>query len=412
MAQVKLTVTALAATAFVLGASDAEAGDRTRQWGGLWIGFGAGYAAAGASGTGASHGCLTSSSRSGKADANGECLQDGGSVSTSAGAVFDQENGSLVLGSNYGTADSETSQVAGESAATSLYENESTSLAIGGAAADPPGRATAATSAEIGPRGAAAGAGAAISGTGSSYAETLQADNFRTPDTASASGIEIAGSANRVAASASFASVAVGEASAEALAIGFSGLPGGDISGSAGGMAADIHMRYDYQGESSWLFGAELSLTAPDSSSGANGSDTSRFGLSADGYTAPDLKINRAVSLNTTAMATARLRLGYAMGDYLVYGSGGLAYARYDATSTTTGSFNGAQASETATASGDAFGGVIGGGASTFVADNATISVEGLYYRFGGDDARFDNGASAGLDSAFSVMTTFSIRAN
>jgi hypothetical protein len=225
------------------------------------------------------------------------------------------------------------------------------------------------------------------------------------------SGLAISNSVSGMSVTASYSSASLGDSSAEALAINFGGLPGGDISGSDGGLAAGIHLRYDFQGESNWVLGAELNLTAPNDS-GASSSDTSTFGFTADAYPRTDLNINRAINVDTTALASARLRVGYAMSDYLAFVTGGLAYARYDVTSTTIGSFDGARASETATASGDSFGGVIGGGFSAFVADNATISVEGLYYTFGGDDVHFDNGMSAGLNDAFSLMTTFSIRAN
>jgi opacity protein-like surface antigen len=212
-------------------------------------------------------------------------------------------------------------------------------------------------------------------------------------------------------AGASYQATSVGSSWSEALAIGFDGLKGGNLSGSDGGLSPEILLRLDHQTESNFLFGAEISLSIP-GGNGSSGSDTATYGLSSEEYTSPDLNIRRSVTVDPTALASARLRLGYAIGDYLAYGTGGLAYARYTATSTTTGSFNGAQVSQSLDETDDAFGGVIGGGISTFVADNAVVSIEALYYLFDAE-TEFDGGygASASLDDAFSVMTTLSIRA-
>jgi opacity protein-like surface antigen len=98
----------------------------------------------------------------------------------------------------------------------------------------------------------------------------------------------------------------------------------------------------------------------------------------------------------------------------LLYGTGGIAYTNFDATVSTTGTYNGKSVSESSSKSANAFGGVIGGGISAFVSDNAAISIEGLYYRLD-ETIEFDDAGedvSVSLDDAFSVMMKFSIRAN
>lgn len=406
MANRKLTAAiALATTALAVGASEADAGS-TRQFGGLWMGFSAGYAGTSASGSGPSDACLTTNRSSGEATGSAICETRAGRLYVAAQTATPYGDG-LIFGSSEAYAGKDAPYSGSLSFGGISDFGYGYAMSVG----QPPNsdKITTATSGRVGSGGATAAAGSSGSTNTSSQTETSSPVGTDAPGSASAASIAVSG--DGLYASAAHGSVFNGSSSGESLAIGFGGLSDGDVSGSDGGVAAGIHLRYDHQTESNWLFGAELSITSP-GGSGASGSDTSTFGLRTEDYTSPDLKINRAVSVDTTALASARLRLGYAMGDYLAYATGGLAYARYNATSTTTGSFDGVQASETATANGDAVGGVIGGGVSSFVADNATISVEGLYYRFGGDDVHFDNGASAGLDSAFSVMTTFSIRAN
>lgn len=197
------------------------------------------------------------------------------------------------------------------------------------------------------------------------------------------------------------------DGSAEALAIGLSGLPT-NISGSEGGMAPNFNARYDHQTESNWVFGAELDLIATTNSGGALSSGT------VVEISQNSVEVDRNVDVDTNLLASARLRFGYAMGDFLIYGTGGAAYTNLDATLTESGAFDGLSASRSQSESVNAFGGVIGGGVSAFVSDNAAVSLEGLYYRFN-ETIDFDNeggDASVTLDDAFSVMMKFSIRTN
>jgi len=173
-------------------------------------------------------------------------------------------------------------------------------------------------------------------------------------------------------------------------------------------MAANLHMRFDHQAESNWVFGAELDLTATAGSDGRLSSATDIDSLGSS------VEVDRAFDVDTNMLASARLRLGYAMDDFLIFGTGGVAYTNVDATLTEAFAFNGLSASRSQSKSANAFGGVIGGGISRFVTDDAVVSLEGLYYRFD-KTTDFDNAgenASVTLDDAFSVMMKFSIRTN
>ncbi|MEL6979153.1 MAG: outer membrane beta-barrel protein [Pseudomonadota bacterium] len=69
-------------------------------------------------------------------------------------------------------------------------------------------------------------------------------------------------------------------------------------------------------------------------------------------------------------LASARLRLGYAIGNVLPYATGGIGFSGWD--------FNGEDVM--------AFGGVAGGGVEALVAENFVVGAEGLYYFFDKSD--------------------------
>lgn len=401
---VLLTCSALMPHAMAAGES------RTRNWGGLWLGFGAGYAGTNASGNGSSRGCMSSSDSAGMARSTSLCVVNDDYITTVASADA-SENGVNLFAETSAFAQRSESLAGASSATASVEGFQVIGAASASAVITSSGNVTAAGSASTGATGLNAGAAVAGSGSGTEDVALLVSGN--PPATGKADAVSI-GTLNTVTgalAGASYQATSVGSSWSEALAIGFDGLKGGNLSGSDGGLSPEILLRLDHQTESNFLFGAEISLSIPGGND-SGGSDTSTYGLSSEEYTSPDLNIRRSVTVDTTALASARLRLGYAIGDYLAYGTGGLAYARYTATSTTTGSFNGAQVSQSLDETDDAFGGVIGGGISTFVADNAVVSIEALYYLFDAE-TEFDGGygASASLDDAFSVMTTLSIRA-
>jgi opacity protein-like surface antigen len=98
----------------------------------------------------------------------------------------------------------------------------------------------------------------------------------------------------------------------------------------------------------------------------------------------------------------------------MIYGTGGIGYTRFEATVTITADTPFVDVSNSETRSEGMFGAVVGGGISTFVSDNAAVSLEALYYKFE-DSIDFDvsgANASVALDDAFSVMMKFSIRAD
>lgn len=403
-AGVLLTFSALMPHAMAADASS------TRNWSGLWLGFGAGYAGTSSSGSGPSRGCMASYDYAGMARSTPICVVNDDYITTAATANASENGVNLsaqtsaftqrldsFAGTNTFTASVEGFQVVGSAGAAAVITSS--------------GNATAASSAFTGAAGLNAGAAVVASGSGTEETQIVVSGDPPATGKAEASSIVTLNTATGAMASASHQVASVGSSWAEAVAIGFDRLEGGNLSGSNGGLSPEILLRFDHQTESNWLFGAELSLSMP-AGNGSGGTDTTTFGLSAEDYTSPDLSIRRSATVDTTALASARLRLGYAIGDYLAYGTGGLAYARYTATATTTGSFDGAQVSQSLDETDDAFGGVIGGGVSTFVADNAVVSIEALYYRFDAE-TEFDDGygASASLDNAFSVMTTLSIRA-
>lgn len=249
---------------------------------------------------------------------------------------------------------------------------------------------------------AAAATGTSMGGN-TAHAATLA--EFTGSENARAASVALADPSRGILGTASRASAEGPNGSAEALAIGLSGLTD-SISESDGGMAANINLRFDHQTEANWLLGAEVDFTATSGSDGRISSETTIEAIDSA------VEVDRGFDVDTNMLASARLRLGYAMGDFLIYGTGGAAYTEFDATYTETGSYDGLSASRsTRSKSADAFGGVIGGGLSAFVSDNAVITVEGLYYHFD-EEIDFGDDASVTFDKTFSVMTKFSIRTN
>lgn len=78
-------------------------------------------------------------------------------------------------------------------------------------------------------------------------------------------------------------------------------------------------------------------------------------------------------------LASARIRLGYAAGDFLPYVTGGVALAQWDSDASSPGAFN-VSFDETA------FGGVVGGGLQYMVTENWIIGAEGLFYFFNDEE--------------------------
>jgi outer membrane immunogenic protein len=97
-------------------------------------------------------------------------------------------------------------------------------------------------------------------------------------------------------------------------------------------------------------------------------------------------------------LASIRGRLGVAAGSFLIYGTGGVAFAGVDVSGTITdvaGTANYA-------VSGSEVGYVVGGGAEVKLAPNWSLGVEGLYYGFDGLAAQ---GAATAQTAAWDAQT-------
>lgn len=412
-----MTVSALIGAVAVAGQAPAAdvGGTASRQWGGFWLGFGAGYAGSSSSSESkSSEVCLTSARG---AITSASCgAAEGGGLGLETGVFVIPGNGNDAEARNQGIADLTQIGTGNESLAVVADSNSVTELAEGEAiaVAEPPGSAETTTSAEVGGGFQGSQAIAIANGNNPSIDTKTPKSSTGTVDAlASASGFTVANSASGLYGGASYSSASSGNISSEALAIAIGGLSPADLSDNEGGLSPNIHVYFDHQTESNWVIGAGVDLNF----TGASGASTSSlttlatsFGAGADQH----VGVERGYALDTNLIASARLRLGYAMGNVMLYGTGGVAYADFDATVTTAGSYMGKSASVSDTVSGNAFGAVIGGGVSTFVAENAVVSLEGLYYKFDGDvdfnDVHED--ATVTLEDAFSVMMKFSIRTN
>lgn len=420
-----LAITALATGAVWLPAAAVAAdidGNQARNWGGFWIGFGAGYSENSYDGGLDRNFCITSANGSGAHEALSDCSASDGVVGVDAGAVtpgaaaagavdiaVDGSNSAVasgsgaILGANATASASAEADTGSASAQSHVEEDSGPSSADTSASQSVPGSSTApATGSNF---SSLSIAGVDTSGSPVQLDTTQQVQS--SPHSARVVTAAFSDPSNGTLGAASAVRVGGPDGSAEALAIGLSGLPT-NISGSEGGMAPNFNARYDHQTESNWVFGAELDLIATPNSGGALSSGT------VVEISQNIVEVDRNVDVDTNLLASARLRFGYTMGDFLIYGTGGAAYTNLDATLTESGAFDGLSASRSQSESVNAFGGVIGGGVSAFVSDNAAVSLEGLYYRFN-ETIDFDNeggDASVTLDDAFSVMMKFSIRTN
>jgi outer membrane immunogenic protein len=117
-----------------------------------------------------------------------------------------------------------------------------------------------------------------------------------------------------------------------------------------------VHVGYNWQTPSNLVLGVEGSI--------------SLLGLEASDGNNPEF---------TDYVASLRGRLGYAFGDNLLYGTGGLAFVGY--------------ADDVADELEDdtELGFVVGGGWERKISDNVSFGVEGLYYNFESDDLAGNN---------------------
>lgn len=122
--------------------------------------------------------------------------------------------------------------------------------------------------------------------------------------------------------------------------------------------------------------------------------------------------LQSGLEVKSNMLASANVRIGYAVGDFLLFGTAGGAYTQIDAKLNQTATFKSLSLSSSQSKSTGAFGAVFGGGLSYFVSDNAALSLEGQYYKFDKAIGFDGSDTSANLDDAFSVMTKFIIRVN
>lgn len=397
-----MTFSLIASTALIstAQAADLHSGSSTRNWGGTWFGFGIGYSNHAYKGDYGSVACFTSTTASGEANSESNCQSqvDPSTGEAGVGVISNAySNGVQAVTAAASGLQSPNSAIAAGAAAT-FGENPvnvsvSVDSSVPSAQAEASGdTATAITTTDIQNNGAVIGVGQSASDAPGTTQN--QALTFTNPSTGVAGALV-----------SSHVSSASGTASA--YGFGLAGLPT-DLSNNDGGFAGSVHVRRDFQGESNWVIGSELELMwTPD-----NDTKLSNY---LDGYTdAFNLSFGRNIQATTSMLASARLRVGYAMGDYLLYGTGGIAYADFEAASRTGIEYNDQQSTSSAeafdTKSGHAWGGVVGGGVSAFMNDDTVVSFEGLYYNFD-KDIRFEDG-SVKLDDAFSVMVKVSIRPN
>lgn len=149
------------------------------------------------------------------------------------------------------------------------------------------------------------------------------------------------------------------------------------------GYSVGAHFGYLSQDTSNLVTGIEVDVTAtPTSDVSSTASDDFSFGSVSGSY-------SQTADLDTKMLASARLKLGYAIGDFLPYVTGGIGFGRYDIAVSSTFSAAGfavdANTSRQAKFRKNVFGAVLGGGLSWRISDQFVASAEGLYYFFDED---------------------------
>jgi outer membrane immunogenic protein len=147
-------------------------------------------------------------------------------------------------------------------------------------------------------------------------------------------------------------------------------------SQTANGVIGGVQLGYNFQA-GQWIYGIETDF----SWSNANNRKTSSNGpAGALGLGTPG---NWIAETGISALGTTRGRVGYAFGQLMVYGTGGVAYA--DKKNTFTFTDNPALAA-THSGTGWRTGWTAGGGVERQLAANWSVKAEGLYYDLGSVD--------------------------
>lgn len=145
---------------------------------------------------------------------------------------------------------------------------------------------------------------------------------------------------------------------------------GGDAS--ASGVSFGGHIGYNHQTKYNIVLGAELDFT--------NLSNNNIEDSSGDNYAS--VRYSRTVAADVDYISSAKLRLGYAYGDFMPYLTGGIAMAKFDVDVSSKLEFATVEDSSSQSFSENALGSVVGGGVSWRVTDGLILSGEGLYYKF------------------------------
>lgn len=168
------------------------------------------------------------------------------------------------------------------------------------------------------------------------------------------------------------------------------------------GFTGGAQLGYNWQIDR-WVYGAEIDFNAFDQRGTVNnsfvlpGNTALAGGGGVCGTTGPETCIgNYSTTIRTEWLLTLRPRIGYAWGNTLVFGTGGLALTRLKFSQTYNDNITypllvppstGAGGSEHASALATKIGFTLGGGFEQAIADNWSMKAEYLYVRFDGINA-------------------------
>lgn len=206
------------------------------------------------------------------------------------------------------------------------------------------------------------------------------------------------------------------------LAVGLvDGFDLGDGRLQAKGGTYGAHIGYNYHRSDDIVIGFEADITrlANDGDSTSSSDDAPSNPVRYE-----VLSYSRSVSIQSKYLASARLKLGKAMGDYLPYITAGLAYSEFKGDVATDAQFRIRNVSHPdipstqGSFSDSAFGAVVGAGLSWRASDNIILSGEALYYHFDKSvdisDLTINEAVqeSVGLDDVMEVRVKLSIGLN
>lgn len=368
MKRIILTAAVLAAAS----ASSARANDATRDWSGVWVGFGAGYANGRHAATLSDGGQFCIVNATGWSSAS--CATDAGSARAQSEAE---------VGVNFATADAEGRQDPSQDGIDQDYDANYGDPAT----SDTHAFAWSVTSIQQ------ARAGATVSSVPDQWVGGLSVSH--------------ADASNGIYAAYAYSNVENTDGAGAAQAAAFVGLFDFGSSGLADetGPAIGGHIGYNHQFANNILVGAEADLTVL-------GADASRL-IGQDAATVGllgDVAVRQEASTSVDALASLRGRVGVASGRFLTYATGGVGFGRYTATLDKTLETSEAHDFEShETDSRTAVGAVVGGGVSMWLGENAALSGEVLYYHF--DDAvTFGTGETIGIEDVLTVSAKISFR--